>query len=464
MPTRLAAILAVAIATNSGVADQDDSKPSREWEAEVKQLAQPLIDAKIVPGLAIGVYDAGRLETYGLGVIDPAAKTKAAPSADTIYEIGSVTKVFTALLLADAAARGELKIDDSLCTLLPKDVECPKRDGQEITLEHLATHFSGLPRLPDNMGADSLDNPYADYTRNKLFAFLGQHRLRRTPGEEHEYSNLGAGLLGTLLADKSKSDYGTLLRDRIAKPLDMKDTCVRLSEQQKRRLAPPHRGGVRVSNWEFDALTGCGGIRSTVTDMLKFVAAHIDPGSTPFKEAVTNASRRRRDVPESPLGVALGWMIAGDRSTLWHNGQTGGYSAMLLVNPGGKKGVIVLANGADSTVDALGERIIQAIFGMKVDPPKVRPSVALTEAQLDQLVGEYPSALGFTITVTRQGDALMAQLTGQQALRIYPESATRFFYREVEAEIEFELDAKSKRASALTLFQHGREMRCERKP
>lgn len=436
------------------------------WEAEVKKLAQPVVDAGLVPGMAIGIYEDGRVETYGLGVI--AEDRPVPPDASTVYEIGSVSKVFTALLLAIAVGRGEVALSDPLSRLLPANVEAPKRGGKEITLEHLATHFSGLPRLPSNLPVDSLDDPYAGYTREKLFAYLNGLRLRRSPGTRYEYSNLGFGLLGTLLSDQAKMDYDALVRERIAKPLAMADTGVRLSEDQVRRLAVPHRSGFRVSSWDGEnALAGCGALRSTVRDLLRLVAAQVDPASSPLKDALTLVARRRREVGQNNsgiAGIALGWGI-GERSTLLHNGQTGGYSSMVLVNPTHKKGVVVLANGgADSVIDLVAEGILRTMVGESVEPPHIRPSITLSDSQLDRLVGEYPSPYDYSLSITRQGHALLARLTGQPALRVYPETPTRFFYREVEAELEFEIDATTGRASAVTLFQNGQKARFKRKP
>lgn len=378
-------------------------------QAEVQRLAQPLIDGHLVPGLAIGIYEAGHVESYGLGTVSK--EHPVAPDSNTIYEIGSVSKVFTGLLLADAVTRGEVALDTPLSRLLPRDVKPPKRDGREITLEELATHFSGLPRIPSNMAADSLVNPYADYGRDKLFAFLNGYQVPRQSEAQFQYSNLGMGLLGTLLADKAGSDYATLLHERIANPLAMTDTTVSLTTNQQHRLAPPHRGGLRVSNWDFSALAGCGAVRSTVNDLLKLIAAHVDSSSTPLRATIQLASQRRRLIPKTGRSIALGWQIARDGTTLWHTGQTGGYSSAVFVNPGLKKGVVVLANGADSAVDVLGERLIQALAGMNVQPPKVRRSIPLAEAQLDRLAGEYPSPAGFTITITRSEDALFAQFS-----------------------------------------------------
>jgi CubicO group peptidase (beta-lactamase class C family) len=454
MPSGVAAALIIGMAAT--FAESNNSR-----EAEVKRLAKPLVDGRLVPGLAIGIYDDGHVETFGLGVLSK--ERPETPDAHTIYEIGSVTKVFTALLLAEAVKRGEVTLDTPLSRLLPPDVKPPKGDGAEITLEQLATHSSGLPRIPSNMTADSLVNPYADYSREKLFAFLNGYHLSHKPGAEWAYSNLGMGLLGTLLADKAGVSYGNLLQDRIAKPLGMADTTVSLNSKQQLRLAPPHRGGLGVSNWDFAALAGCGAVRSTVSDLLKLIAAEVDPSSSPLKASIQLVSQRRRTVPGVPWTMALGWMIAGDGTTLWHDGQTGGYSSSVFVNPGLKKGVVVLANGADSAVDVLGERLIQSLAGMKVQPPKVRSSIPLTETQLDRLAGDYLSSVGFTITIQRSGDALFAQLTGQPALHIHAESATRFFYRDVEADLQFEIDPKTDRATALTLYQNGKQIRCPRK-
>ncbi len=430
--------------------------------AEVRRLAQPLVDAGLVPGLAIGIYDAGHLETYGLGAISKTNSTT--PDANTVYEIGSVTKVFTGLLLADAIQRGEVTLDTPLSKLLPKDVKSPSREGREITLEQLATHFSGLPRIPGNMDGTSLDNPYADYSRAKLFKFLNGYEPARAPGAEYEYSNLGMGLLGTLLADKAGTNYEALLKQRITQPLGMNDTTHHLSPDQQRRLAPPHRSGVRVSNWDFDALAGCGAVRSTVNDMLKLIAAQADPAASPLKGTLTLAAQRRQSHSDGTRGIGLGWQIAGDRSTRWHNGQTGGYSAIVFVSAELKKGVVVLANAAESNMDALGEKLMQSLAGMKVQPMKVRQSVAVPEAQLARLTGEYAMNDQLTFSITRQGDALFVQLTGQASLHVFATSPTRFFYREVEAELQFELDPKTDRATAVTLFQNGQEIRCPRKP
>ena len=428
--------------------------------AEVKRLMQPLIDAGIVPSAVVGIYENGRPAVFAFGKLS--AETPSAPTGNTVYEIGSISKVFTGVLLADAVERGVVKLDDPLSKYLPDGVRAPRRDGKGILLWHLSTHTSGLPRIPDNMNAQSND-PYKAYGTKELWDFIDGVRPATEPGASYAYSNLGAGLLGTVVAKASNSTYEKLLKDRVANPLGMTDTTVKLTRKQKKRLAPPHSSGRKASNWEFDSMVGCGGIRSTADDMLKFVKATLSQGGDGLHRAITRSTKRLFTLPTAPAGIGLGWQIAQDGSTLWHNGQTGGYHSAMFVNPLNNTGVVVLSNGADPTVGVVAERVIQMLAGIPVKPPNVRRSIDVVEKQLERLVGVYPSTLGFTISITREGNALMAQLTNQAPLRVWPESPTLFFYREVKAELEFEIDKKTGKASSVTLYQHGREMRCERR-
>ena len=162
------------------------------------------------------------------------------PDADTVFEIGSITKVFTAIVLADMVERDEARLDAPVRELLGPDASLPSRDGIEITPLHLATHSSGLPRLPDNLDPADLANPYADYTEADLMDFLSSHDLTRRVGESVEYSNLGAGLLGHALAVRAGADYETLVTGRVLDPLGMTDTAVALSPSARGRLATGH--------------------------------------------------------------------------------------------------------------------------------------------------------------------------------------------------------------------------------
>lgn len=281
------------------------------------------------------------------------------PDARTLFEIGSITKTFTALLLADGVIRGDWRLDTPVRELLPAGVEVPSRAGVQITLQHLATHTSGLPRSPVRLGLRenvayqrSGADPYAGLTEQDVLRSLSDARLKRVPGPgKPKYSNLGFGLLGTALAAETGLDYGTLVRDRVCGPLGMVDTVVhaQMTTDQRRRMAVGFRSRRRTAEpWPLDGIAGAGALRSTASDMVRFLAAQVDPASTGLGDAIrlTHATP-----PGGPQQMGLGWHRAGDR-TLWHNGGTGGFRSIAIMSPVSGTVVLALVNqnrGADLT-------------------------------------------------------------------------------------------------------------------
>src|SRR5450755_4071616 len=222
--------------------------------AEIRSILENRIDlGKKAAGMVAGTIDEkGRVVTgYGKVALDSDRK----PDGDTVFEIGSITKVFTSLLLADMVERGEVKLDDPVSKFLPPTVTVPSRNGRQITLLDLSMQISGLPRLPDNMKPADAANPYADYDAAKLYEFLSRYKLTRDIGEKYEYSNLGVGLLGHALALKAGLSYEQLVRRRVLEPLGMTSTSVTLSDSQKKRLATGYDSALSpVKNWDLDAL------------------------------------------------------------------------------------------------------------------------------------------------------------------------------------------------------------------
>ena len=331
-------------------------------EPEVRDLLAHWVDNRhksvgVVAGVLVGderiVVGHGRLSTT-----DPRQ-----PGGDTVFEIGSVTKVFTSTVLADLVSRGELTLDTPVQGLLDGDVPVPARDGARITLEHLATHSSGLPRMPDNFDPADFANPYVDYTEERLYEFLSSYELTRGVGETVEYSNLGYGLLGHALARGTGRDYEALVAQVVLEPLAMADTAVTLSPSLRERLAAGHDDSLDpVALWDFAALSGAGSFRSTVNDMLLFLEANIDPWSSPLSEALRSAHARRADMPDPDMGIGLGWIVhdtkdGRDGRMLWHNGGTGGYSSFVGFDPESQVAVVVLSNAA-APVDFLGFRLL----------------------------------------------------------------------------------------------------------
>jgi CubicO group peptidase (beta-lactamase class C family) len=320
-------------------------------------------------GLVVGAVTAA-----GARAVVPVGRVRApdgpTPRADTLFEIGSVTKVFTALLLAEAVRRGELSLDTSLADLLP-EADVPSRDGAVITVEHLATHSAGLPSNPMPLLAalraqwKARDgDPWKAIDRPALLSALRETKLRRTPGTGRiAYSNFGAGLLGhALVAAAADGEFGELVRSRICAPLGMTDTVLLPNQSQAQREAVGHRRRHRATgHWEVAGLPGAGALRSTATDMLTFLHAQLRPEDTPLGPAIALTHLERR--PGGRLGMGLGWLrvpIKGDHTLLWHNGGTGGFRAFAGFVPTADVGVVVLANDLRS-VDRVGFGLLNAL-------------------------------------------------------------------------------------------------------
>ncbi len=325
--------------------------------------------------LVAGVLQNGRNTVYGYGV-----QGRAAPHGETLFEIGSVTKVFTTALLAILANEGLLALDQPIRDL------APELSGYHpgITLLQLATHTAALPKMPGDVFASMLrnpSNPYAHYSTDHLMGFLS----RRTPvvkpitEQAVRYSNLGLALLGTLLARKLGISYEEAVHGRICEPLGLKDTCIRLAMDQKRRLAPPHNArGKRIRNWDMPAFDGAGALKSSASDLLAFLGGHLGQAPALLAAALKGCHEiRARTFPPAGLlrrlatrshgqdpylkqnqeGMGLGW-YAGRlfRSGLrvhWHHGATGGYRAFAAFVPQKGSAVVILANSGLRMQDGL---------------------------------------------------------------------------------------------------------------
>jgi D-alanyl-D-alanine-carboxypeptidase/D-alanyl-D-alanine-endopeptidase len=429
-----------------------------DLHSQIDSLAQPLVDNGDVVGMVVGIIR--DRETQVLAYGETTKGSGKAPNATTVYEIGSVTKAFTGVLLADAVLAGSVKLDDPVQKYLPSSVKMPVADGEPITLEDLATHTSGLPRLPDNLAPQDALNPYAAFAVKDMYEFLNGHKLRRPPGG-FEYSNFGMGLLGHVLALEAGQTYEDLVVERIAKPLGMNDTDITLSASQRARLAAPYDAMRKPNkNWDIPTLAGAGAIRSTVNDMLKFLQANLAEDDTALTKAMKFARVKRHDIPGG-LAIGLGWHLARDGITWWHNGMTGGYSSWMSVVPSKKVGVVVLSNTATLKTTELGEQVTRVTCGIPVKLPAERKEVPVDARVLESYVGKYAFIPEFVLTVTVEDGKLMAQATGQQKLQVFAESPTKFFYKVVDAQITFEKDSSGK-VTQLVLHQHGQDMPAKR--
>jgi serine-type D-Ala-D-Ala carboxypeptidase/endopeptidase len=406
---------------------------------DVRKILTDRVDLyKKSVGIVVGTIGPQGSKIYSYGKL--AGDSSAVLDGDTVYEIGSMTKVFTSLLLADMVQRGEVKLDDPVSKYLPASVKMPERNGRKITLLDLATHTSGLPSMPSNLKPKDRLNLFADYTVEQMYAFVSSYELPRDIGSKYEYSNLGVGLLGHVLALHAGMDYEKLVQTRILGPLKMTSTAITLTPEMRSHLAHGHNAALSpVPNWDLPTLAGAGALRSTANDMLKFLAANIGLTQTPLASAMKSMLDVRKPTGVPDLEIALAWHILikeGDQ-IIWHNGGTGGYHSFMGFDPKTRTGVVVLSNSIND-IDDIGPHLLDSRYPLaKLSVPREHHEAKVDPKTFDAYIGHYELQPGAIAEVKRQGDALFIQVTGQPQLQLFPESETEFFLKVVDAQLTF---------------------------
>jgi len=553
---------------------QAQTTPSQEVKDNIKLR----IDNGINTGIVVGIIDADGTNYYSYGL--KSLKTKEAVDEYSIFEIGSISKTFTGILLADMVLKKKLKLDDPLQKYLPEGITAPTRNGEAIKLLHMANHTSSLPRMPSNFNPANPNNPFADYTENQMYDFLENYELPRDIGSQFEYSNYAMGLLGHTLAKQNNTTYAALLAKVITKPLNLEDTGITLTSNMKKNLAMGHSGGVEVENWDLTTLAGAGAIRSNAVDMLKYLAFNMGTKKSDLYPAMQLAQKNSREKGEDEI-IGLGWLtkVFDDTEIIWHNGGTGGYRTFAGFIKGGKKGVVVLSNsnvGVDdigihilhpesplneikpsiatkiqsvideeglqaglkaysdlkknkasefdfdenelnrlgyqylrgeemekalaifklntevypnssNVYDSYGEAFkekgdkekaienyskavklnpanqnaIEKLKELGVNPEGLVKEVIVDKRVLETYVGKYELAPNFILTVSLEGNQLMAQATGQPQFPVFPKSENVFYLKVVEAQLTFNKNEDGE-VESVTLHQGGQEIPGER--
>lgn len=419
---------------------------------EIREILVERIDRqKQALGIVVGIIDPNgrRVVSYGnLAEGDPRPL-----DGDTIFEIGSISKVFTSLALADMVNRQEVALEDPAAKYLPESVQLPERNGKFITLLDLSTHSSGLPPLPANLKLDG-----SEYSVDDLYQFLSGYTLPRDPGSEYEYSNLGAGLLGHILARHAGTDYERLIGMRITQALGMPSTGMKLSSSMKQRLATGHNAMLApVANSDFPApLAGAGALHSSANDMLRFLETCLGYKESPLAPAMKAMLEVRRPAGQATIG--LGWMImsAHGREIVGHNGATGGFRSFAGYARHERIGVVVLSNAStQGGIDDIGLHLLNPAAPLATWIP-------LDPKLLDYYVGRYrlPDRV---LEIVRNGDRLFAQVTvfggkpfAGPVFEMFAESETVFFVKATGSRIGFETGPDG-RATSLIMHRAGRE-------
>jgi CubicO group peptidase (beta-lactamase class C family) len=334
--------LIISLASQS-VFGQDDTTNSY-----VKEYIKRIVDNGKSTSVIIGIINEKGRHIFSYGELEKGSGKK--PDENTLYGIGSITKLFTCFLLADMVKRGELNLDDPISKFLPDSVKTPTQNGKEITLYHLATHTSGLPTRPNNLSPANPDNPYADYTVEQMFNFLSNYKLTREIGSKYEYSNIGVGLLGYILTHKAGLDYEKLVRKRICEPFNLNSTVITIPTKLQLNVAAPYNNeGQSISEWTFSpTFAGAGSLKSTINDMLIFVAANLG-----LIDTYLLSTFELTHIKHQENNIALGWHIWNEFGTTnyGHGSSTLGYKSFIGFNKETKTGVIVLSNKTDAVMD-----------------------------------------------------------------------------------------------------------------
>jgi len=444
-------ILNVSLAVYLGIMCVDLARsqelPSDE---EIRQLLADRIDVQQKSvGMVVGIITphGRRLITYGR--LDQGDTRPL--NGNTVFEIGSVTKIFTALLLADMVQHGEVQLDDPVAKYLPSTVHIHERNSKVITLVDLATQTSGLPFFPDGIPLDDRAvDAVAKYTPRQLYDFLSTWSPTRDIGTKWEYSNMGFGLLGLALAHRGGVTYESMIRDRIIKPIGLESTALTLSADIKNRLAIGHDAKLRPApSVNMPTFEAAGSLRSTANDLLSFLACFLGFRESSLGPAMASMLATRR--PGPGFQQALGWWIValkeGDRGFVFHGGQTSGFASSVGFDPETQVGVVVLSNG---TADdgGLAWHLLRPAFPMATSTGerarKERKEISLQPKLADLYEGQYrvkegPSA-SMLIRIERQGAALalVSPTTPPDGLRLHAGNEAQFFITEADLLVDFQ--------------------------
>lgn len=346
------------------LADKRDVVPSTNKKQDkldqfVEQLARPYVQKGNTAGLVLAIIENGKVRRYSYGTVNKKVKQLPSP-AHTIFEIGSLTKTFTALLLAKDVDEKQVNLDDPINNYLPDSIPVLAFSGQQITVKHLANHTAGFPRLPENIFSGKVDpqNPYQHYQVDSLYAYLKRYRPSVVPGSRFAYSNLGAGVLGTVLERRTGKKLEELFRAEIFTPLQMNQSAITLNNSQQQHLAQGYNEqGEATSLWDLASLQGSGAIRSTLDDMVKYAKAQLE-ADCPLKGPILLTHQKTFDGKDEDM--ALGWRISkgAKQSYFHHSGGTGGFRSFIGFSPTRNFAVVILSNAAADVTD-IGKSILE---------------------------------------------------------------------------------------------------------
>lgn len=442
-------------------------------DVEIQTILATRVDQQHwATGIVVGIVTPQGTHTVAYGTTTKDGTQKV--GADTVYDIGSITKVFTALALANMVQHNQVALDDPVAKYLPQGTVLPQDAARQITLADLATHTAGLPLRPDNLAPKNPDNKYAEYSEADLYQFLAHAKPAHPIGSTYAYSNPSFGLLGVALARREGTDLDTLIERRILKPLGMDNTLRSATPAMQGRMAQGYSYDVAAADltpaehWDFGSgVAGAGGYRSTASDMMKFLQAILGIRPSPLAPAFAAMTKTRRPGGMIPAtAIALAWNILDQdgRAIAWKNGSVGGFRAFIGYDAAARTGVVVLANAQTGTGgDDIGLHILDPEIHVDLHIPRRHVETKVDPALLDRYVGTYKYADNDFVVVTREGDHLAESENGQDKLELFAEGERDFFFKVADAQITFDTEPDGKVTSAIW-HQDGQDQRGVRVP
>jgi D-alanyl-D-alanine-carboxypeptidase/D-alanyl-D-alanine-endopeptidase len=417
-------------------------------DADVRRMLAARIDAIGGKQGGIGIV-VGILGPRGRRIVSYGRRGEGDPSpmdGDTVFEIGSVSKVFTALLLGEMVGAGEVQLSDPVAKYLPAGVKVPEHNGRKITLLDLAIHTSGLPFMSDDVPVYNVATAGTGENA-QLYRFLGRYQLTRDPGAKWDYSNIGYWLLGEALSSRAGVDYETLLRKRVLAPLAMKDTAITLTPRLKAKLAVGHNAVLLPaapfsSVSIYSAMPAAGGLVSTVSDLLKLLSVCMGYEPSSLTSSTTAMLNTRHPIDGSDQ--ALGWVVVGKGSDqlIEHEGSTWGYSGYVGWSQSRRVGIVVLSNQLASVAD-IGRHLLRPDFALEKQVVTKHTEVPLDPAMLDAYAGRYEVKDEGIFRVMRENGFLTFQMPpgwGLPVFRLRPEGPRDFFVAELPIRVTFQTD------------------------
>lgn len=445
-------VLASLMATPAGAQARQTSPFALPSDADIRKILGERVNTLAGSEDGVGIV-VGVVSPQGRRVISYGHRTQGDPrplNGETAFEIGSVGKVFTALLLADMVLKGDVTLADPVAKYLPAGVKIPERNGRSITLLDLVTHTSGLPFMPDEVPVVD-ESAAREYGAQQLYQFLARYELPRDPGTDWDYSNIGYWLLGQALASRAGIDYQSLLRTRVIAPLKLKSTAFPfpLSPTLKARLAVGHNAVMQPAppfySISIYAAVGpeAGGLVSTVNDLLKFLSVAMGYERSPLASSMAAMLSTRRPIDGSEQ--ALGWVVTGkgDDQLIMHEGGTWGYASYVAFDPTRRVGVVVLSNQLAGVGD-IARHLLRPNVPLERPTVTKHTEIVVDSRTLDACAGRYEAQGEGVFAITRDHDFLTIQLPigwGLPRFRLRPESRWEFFVAELPVRVTFRADS-----------------------